>query len=182
MTFAFYESLDVSEARSLLRGFLETGANAAEQMLAQAKREGLCCDFGIASLSPLMRWALGQLKTVPKLADASLPSWMTATDSYQRGLFDFSEDSKAMILRVAYYVGECFVRNFPGLTWSIGNEETALQNMPVVSGFRGGLELPPLLVVENLFRRVLSKDAKDDTIDHAVQHWVALSDQRSRSP
>jgi hypothetical protein len=182
MTFAFYESLDASEARSLLEGFLETEARGAEQMLAQARREGLCADFGITSLSPLMRWALDQIKTVPKLADTSLPNWITATDSYKRGLFDFSEDSKPMGPRIAFYMGECFVRGFPALAWSIGDGETALKNMPVVSGFRGGQEMPPLLVVKNLFRRVLSKDAKDDTIDRAVQRWVALAGPESRSP
>ena len=70
-------------------------------------------------------------------------------------LFDFDDPSKIMVLRIAYYMGECFVRNFPDLVWAVGDAYTALKNIPVVSGFRGEQEMPPMLVAENLFARVL---------------------------
>jgi len=143
----------------LLEGFLETEARAIEKMLIDARRDGLETDFGVESLPPLKRWALRQLKTVPQLPDPSLPTWITKTEDYHRNLFDFDDPSKIVVLRFAYYMGECFVRNFADLLWSVGDVDTALKNIPVVSGFRGGLEMPPMLVAENLFRRMLKGDA-----------------------
>src|SRR5262249_20644976 len=89
----------------------------------------------MSSLPPLMRWLLQKLKTVPQLPDTSLPTWITKAEDYQRKLFDFDAPSKIVVLRIAYYTGECFVRNFPDLVWSVGGADTALKNIPVVSGF-----------------------------------------------
>src|SRR5262249_38478833 len=103
---ARFYSLDPNEARSLLEGFLETEARAIEQMRIEARRDGLESDFSVESLPPLMRWALRRLKTVPQLPDPSLPTWITKTEDYQCGLFDFDEPSKNVVLRIAYYMGE----------------------------------------------------------------------------
>jgi hypothetical protein len=84
------------------------------------------------------------------------------TEDYLHGLHDFDDPSKIIVLRFAYHMGECFVRNFPDLAWSVGEADTALRNKPVVSGFRGGQEMPPMLVAENLFRRVLSGRAGEN--------------------
>jgi hypothetical protein len=37
---------------------------------------------------------------------------------------DFDEPSKIVALRIAYYMGECFVRNFADLIWSVGKADT----------------------------------------------------------
>lgn len=172
-------SLDPNEARSLLEGFLETEACVSEQMLIAARREGLEVDFSVESLRSLMRWAVRQLKTIPQLPDPSLPTWITKIEDYQRDLFDFDEPSKVVVLRIAYYMGECFVRNFADLLWSIGDADTALKNIPVVSGSRGGLEMPPMLVAENLFRRMLKGDTDGNAIDVAFRRWVADVDHNA---
>jgi len=87
-----------------------------------------------------------------------------------------------MVLRIAYYMGECFVRNFPDLVWAVGDADTALKNIPVVSGFRGGQEMPPMLVAENLFARVLLDKAGENAFDVAVQTWVANVDHKVGPP
>jgi hypothetical protein len=173
--FERFESLSPREAQALLAGFLETEARAVEQTLAEALRQGLGTDYSIGSLSPIMCWALDQITTVRMLPDPALPAWITQTESYRRGLFDFDEPSAFIVLRVAYYMGECFVRSFPGLSWSVGDAETAEKNMPVVSGFDHQMELAPMLIAENLFRRVRSGMAGKDAFDIAVQRWADLA-------
>jgi hypothetical protein len=91
----------------------------------------------------LMRWAVGQVKTVPLPEDPSVPIWIRETDSYKTNLLHFDDASKPIVLCLAYYLGECFVRGFSGLAWAVGSHETALTNMPVVSGFGNGIELAP---------------------------------------
>jgi hypothetical protein len=119
-----------------------------------------------------MRWALERLNVASMLPDASLPTWITATESYQRGLFEFDEPSQSIVLRVAYYMGECFVRNFSCLVWSVGDAGSALQNMPVVTGFDHRIEMAPVLIANNLFRRVLHGSGNEHTFNVAVDRWL----------
>ena len=179
--FRYFHSLTPAEARSLLEGFLDSEAGTVEQTLAKARREGLSTDYSIESLPALMRWALGQLKTVPMPEDPSVPIWIRETDVYKRGLYDFDEPSKSVVLRVTYYMGECFVRTFPDLTWSIGEAGTVQKHMPVVAGFAHGMELAPMLVTENLFRRVLEGNpGSDNAFENAVATWAATTKRNTR--
>jgi hypothetical protein len=169
-----FGSLSVGEARSLLEGFLETESAAVEATLAEARQQGLRTDYSIESVAPLLRWAVGQVKTVPIPEDTSVPTWIRETESYKSSLVGFDNASKPIVLRLAYYLGECFVRGFAVLTWAVGGQETALKNMPVVSGFGNGIELAPMLVAENLLLRVLSGNGRTpDDFDVAVRTWTA---------
>ena len=142
-------------------------------MLSEAEGIGLETSFATSTIAPLMEWALPELRTIPKPAEADVPHWIAETDLYQRGLFDFDEHSHRTVLHMAFYLGECFVRNYDGLTWSTGNTHTALANMPVVSGFNHGQEMAPVLIVSNLFRRVLSGSSQSDCFERAVKAWCA---------
>ena len=173
MDFAFFDSISTDEGFAFFDAFLRAERSAVPHILEAARQQGISTDFSVETLPCVMRWALSQVETRPKAADSSLPSWITTTDGYKRGLFEFSEQSKPLILRIAYYFGECFVRSFEGLRWSVGNPDTAQRNMPVVIGFGNDVELSPILVTENLFKRVLSGEAESDAIDRAVKRWVA---------
>jgi hypothetical protein len=50
--------------------------------------------------------------------------------------------------------------------------------MPVVAGFGSEIELAPMLVVENLFLRVLSGPGTLDAFDVAVQAWTSFAGGR----
>jgi hypothetical protein len=101
----------------------------------------------------------------------SVPEWIRSTPEYERGLFEFDEDSKNLICFVAYYLGECFVRNYSQLRWATGNAEYAEANMPVVTGFKREIELAPMLVLENLFRRITAKPDRISDIEIAIDTW-----------
>jgi hypothetical protein len=176
--FELFESLSASEARSFLEGFLERESAAVEETLAAARQQGLRTDYSLGSISPLMRWAISQLKTVPLPENPALSVWIRETESYKSSLLDFDNASKLIVLRLAYYLGESFVRAFPGFTWSVGSHETAEKNMPVVAGFSSGIELAPMLVAENVLLRVLSGHGTQEAFDVAVQTWTSFARRR----
>ena len=122
---------------------------------------------------------VGQLETVPLPEDPAVPIWIRETDSYKSNLLDFADASKPIVLRLAYYLGECFVRGFPGCTWTVGDRKTAEKNMPVVAGFGHRIELAPMLVAENSLLRVLSGNGTPDVLDIAVQTWTSDVAKRS---
>lgn len=109
-----------------------------------------------------------------------LPAWITATEDYRRGLFEFAEESKPLVLRTVYYCGECFVRTFDELKWAVGDNATAQRNMPVITGFGNGIELAPILVTENLFRRILTEDPGTDAIERAISRWSSFLFEQDR--
>ena len=65
------------------------------------------------------------------------------------------------------------MRTYDTLAWDMGNPETAEANMPVVSGFRAGVELAPMMVAENIFRRNVGRDVLTDT-RNVVETWRRL--------
>lgn len=171
MKFVFFESLSHDDAKVFLERFLTVESAHIAELLKQCSSEGLKTNFDIDSVAPFMRWVAAKLKTIPKAPDSQLPCWIRESGSYARNLFEFDDLSKLLTLRAAYYLGESFVRNNHGLHWTTGNLETAEANMPVVSGFRSHLELAPILIAENLLRRVIAEPGKMADIDKAIDFW-----------
>ena len=52
-------------------------------------------------------------------------------------------------------------------------EKTAVQNMPVVSGFKSKMELPVILVSENMVKKVIEGEVIS-SIDACVNKWKSL--------
>ncbi|HEX7035553.1 MAG TPA: hypothetical protein VF210_07250 [Pseudomonadales bacterium] len=175
MDFAFFDRMSSAEGEAFLSAFLRAEGSAVAEFVESARRQGVSPDFSIETLPSVMEWAVGQVKTVPKEADETIPAWITATEDYKRGLFEFAEESKPLVLRAAYYFGECFVRTFDGLKWAVGDNATAQRNMPVIAGFGNGIELAPILVTENLFRRILTEDPSSDAVDRAIRRWRSFT-------
>ena len=90
------------------------------------------------------------------------------------GAREIEETSKPIVLRAAYYLGECFAR-LPGHAWSTGNTEYMGSNMPVVTGFLHDDELPPLAVCDNLLPRAPGDGAPEQAILTMVETWKEMS-------
>jgi hypothetical protein len=105
-----------------------------------------------------------------------VPEWIRSSPPYRSDLFQFDDPSKDLVVQGGFYLGETFVRSFEPLSWTTGEAGLAQENMPVVGGFRDGDELPALLVVNNLFRRVLIDPGRSSDIEGTVEFW------RSRVP
>lgn len=172
MDYQYFDSLSTIDAEAFLGHFLETECKSVDDLISKAGNDGIKADFSIESLAPVLCWIYRALRIVPQEPDESLPGWIKECISYKSNLFDFDGESKVMILRGAYYLGETFVRSSKKLYWSIGNQETAVKNMPVVRGFRHGLEMAPMLVVENVYGRIFSGAGTEADIETMISYWL----------
>jgi hypothetical protein len=49
--------------------------------------------------------------------------------------------------------------------------------MPVVAGFRYGKELAPMMIMENLYSRILGDGASDADVDVMIETWQSFLEQ-----
>ena len=174
MDFAFFESLTPQDAQTFLERYLEVEGEATRGMIPSVQEEGIVMDYSLASVPFFLKWILRRIQTVPGKADETLPTWIRESDSYKRGLVDFAEHAKPLVMRASYYLGESFVRQYGSLSWGVGEPETMEHNMPVVTGFRHELEMAPILVAENIYLSILGQGASVACIDRAVSHWQKM--------
>jgi hypothetical protein len=171
MDWSFFESLDEEQAGEFLKHFLRiesAGFNALSGHLAEEK---VPAEFSVNSAEPVMLWVLARLKTRPAPPDPNLPEWILNSSSYLRGFYEFDRDSKIIILRASFYLGECFARTYPHLQWATGDRNTAVQNMPVLKNPRSRVELAPLLILENILSRISEDPAKKDDVRNMLEYW-----------
>jgi hypothetical protein len=168
MDYEFFQAMTADEAREFLDQFLALERLAIDETVTRAASEGVRFDFSLASLADALRWMVGQVRVYRTPAPAELPEWIR--QAHAGGLAQYEEDSKTVLLRAAYYLGESFAR-LPGLRWTTGNPDLMECNMPVVAGFRSGQEVPPLVVVDSLFAGIASGENPPERIDATVKVW-----------
>jgi hypothetical protein len=172
MNFDAFHSMTVNEAREYLAGFLATERGAISIIEPAAHGAGVEMNYTLQSLPSVLKWILSGVTVFRVPVPETEPKWIR--DYHKDGLVEFAEPSKYLILRGAYYLGECFVRYHPARSWSIGDSEYMEKNMPVVAGFRSRMELPPILVCESIFSRILGTNAPESHIDVMVNSWIAV--------
>lgn len=171
MDIELFEKLSQNEAHAFLRRFLEVESSKINKTVKKCTAAGLRMDYSIKSISPFMRWVLRKLTAVSRESDPAVPEWIRNTASYTTRLFDFDGPSEELVLQAAYYLGESFIRSHSSLRWGTGDINTFEANMPVVTGFQHDLELAPILIAENLLRRVTAEPKKIGDFQIAVESW-----------
>jgi hypothetical protein len=171
MNFASFENLTVDEAREYLERFRSVGNEVLPDLISAAAADGVVADLSVASVEPVAEWIARQAVTIPLAPDPELPEWIRASDTYEANLFDFDESSKALILRLAFYLGESFTRAHRPLSWGVGRKDTAPQGQPVIAGFLHGMEMPVLLVAENFVARAAAGGPPAGEAARAVSTW-----------
>jgi hypothetical protein len=171
VNYQLFKSLNPADAEQLLATYLEIGRSDADEMASSAAAAGIRADYSLSSVPRVLEWFHTMLRIVEREADPTLPEWIRSSRTYLDGLFDFDENSKALVLQGSYYFGESFVRSFNHLHWGVGKQDFIQENMPVVAGFGDGMEMPPLLVVNNLFRRILIDSGRMSDIEKVVDFW-----------
>jgi len=166
MRFDLFEAMSVDDAANVLAEFMNRGPVILSDERIDPEQISLT-DLP----SQLLRIGL-RLQTVPIEADQSVPEYIRNSDDYRDGLFEFSEDSKRLIVGAAYLIGNVFVRHYSKLSWGSGNPDYATGNMPVVRGFSSGDELAPLLVANNLFRKFVKNRATAAGFETCVERWA----------
>lgn len=170
MDYEFFHSLSNDEAQALLADFLATESRTLESLVSEALAEGVVFDFDLDLLPGVLKWMAGRVGVYRVPVEKDTPSWIRQT--LPEGRLEFEDGSRCAIYAAAYYLGECFAR-LPGMKWTIGDPEYLEKNMPVVAGFRHEMELPPLVVVTNMFARVVGEGDSPTTIDSIVASWRA---------
>ena len=166
-----FDAMSKGEAQEYLDEFVEFGKNLGIEILETSLHFTIDLDFSLASLPIVFKALIPTLKTVPRAPDPSVPEFIRKTDDYQKGLFDFDENSKLIVLATAYYLGETLIRNFSHLRWATGDTEYLQSNSPVVTGFKFKKELPAILISENIFSSVISGLSPEQSIDTAIEVW-----------
>jgi hypothetical protein len=170
--YEFFESLSDDEARDYLARYLEVEARESNRMLDETRADGVKTDFSVESLTDLFRWLAPKIQMLETEPDPELPEWLRKSmEEHHGGFLDFDERSRPLALRASYYLGETFARR-PGLAWSIGRPDRAEANQPVVTGFRTGADLPPLVIAENLLLT-----AGDSTYEERVHTAISTWDE-----
>lgn len=171
MDFERFEKMSKAEAAALLQEFLTDGRANVDIVRAHAERAGVNANYSLETLPDLLKWALTEVKTIPLPPDPVVPEYIRANPEYEKARFNFDDRSGNLVVFVAYYLGECFIQRFSHLRWASGNRRTFKQNMPVVTGFLKQIELAPMLVVENVFARVIRGASGVEAIDTMVSSW-----------
>lgn len=166
-----FHKLTADEAQILLRDFLDSEKRVLEAMDPDAAIEGVRFDYSQSSLRDVLKWMIKRARVHRMPVPEEEPSWIR--QAHRDGLIEFDDDSKAIILRAANYLGECLSR-LPGLRWATGHVDYLHENMPVVAGFRQDDELPFVVVVENVCARILGRGAPITTIDSTIETWKGL--------
>ncbi len=172
MNFAFFESLTIVEAQDHLDGFINTEALAIEVIRPAAVSAGVVMDFSVASLPAFFRWILPNIEITRIPVPKTEPDWIR--EFHKNGLVEFTEESKYLVLRTAYYLGECFVRTNKQLSWAIGNSDSIEKNMPVVTGFRFKMQMAPMMICENVLAGILGDGKSEAVIDTMISSWVGF--------
>ncbi len=171
MNFELFSNLTEDEARQFLVDYLEQEGTAWAEAEPAMLKTGIKTKIAMDNIASILIWFFEQLETMPVKPDLTLPHWIRATDSYTNGLFEFDEQSKILILRGAYLLGECFVIEHKSLSWDIGDAKSAVKHMPVVNGFKHSMEMSPIMVVENIYKKVLADGAPIDCIQNIINTW-----------
>lgn len=172
MNFSFFESLSIEEAQDHLDGFIKTEALAIEAMRSAAIDANVVIDFSMASLPGFLRWILPNIEVMRIRVPETEPDWIR--EFHKDGLVEFTEESKYLVLRAAYYLGECFIQTSNRLSWGIGNLDSIEKNMPVVTGFRFKMEMAPLMVCENVYTGILGDGKSPDVMNTMISSWIGF--------
>jgi hypothetical protein len=172
MSDAEFSKLNPADAKATLESFLRHGREDMPRLVDECRANGVILNFSPESILHAVNWAMPQLKSFPRPENPNVPEFIRNTDTYRSGLYDWDKASQELIDVIGFYFGEAFVRSFPQLKWTCGDQEFAFANMPVVAGFAHRKELQPIWVLNNLIRRVTEHPEKRDDIGIAVKSWI----------
>jgi hypothetical protein len=171
----FFEKLSQDEARAFLERFLNLESSHIKETVKQCAAEGIIMDYSMKSIPPFLRWLLTKLKKIQKEPNRAVPKWLRNHEVYVKNLFDFDEPSGILVVRAGYYLGESFVRSHGSLRWGTGDIEIAHANMPVVTGFENGMEMPPVIVADNLLATLSPGHKWTIEIKECLEAWNSMA-------
>lgn len=131
-------------------------------------------DFSPESLKPLGEWFAKKIELRPKGQDEierekeKLPEWV----HYQIGDTALTAKTTSLIIDIAFYFSQVFLRNHPQITWKIhkGGKLNIDYNQPVLTGF-GKTHLNPIRIVDVAAGGILSGQHRTDRLYELYTIW-----------
>ena len=163
MNLDLFAEMSPEDARAFLRTFLERGEAFATGLGIR--------QVGLDHMPNVLLDLSKEMRVTPRPADPNVPAFIRETKEYRSGLFDFTSESIDSIVGAAWSLGQAFLATYPFMAWGIGDAAYATKRMPVVLGFKAGMELPPLLVVRNMFARRVRDPQSDTHIETTIRTW-----------
>jgi len=173
MDYELFEKMTHEEAVEHLEHYLKIESRAIESILEVAATEGISLNYELESLSSVLEWFISKSCFTKVPVPKTEPDWIQK--AHPEGLIEFSQDTKYLILRASYYMRQCFINAFEDAAWGLGKPGYMHKNMPVITGFDGQKELPPMVVCENLFSGILTKDKPISFIRSVVEWWISYT-------
>ena len=165
MNFDFFANLSQDDALKFLDWFLGYGSNNLPKGRSRDQRD--LPSFSHALSERCLRIPLEDSGT-------NVPDWIRNTPAHKSMGKKITDRGSHEVFVAAYDFGQWFIDNHSRLSWAVGDSESAVQNMPVVTGFDKGLELSPLLVVENLTVRSQSSKNPSEIFRKALKKWESF--------
>jgi hypothetical protein len=106
MNFGTFQDFSKEEAAQWLSRFLSEEADAMTEYAADLARDGVACDFSLSSIPAHAVWVADHTQTIKLGTDPSVPDWIKESEGYASHNFEFDDDSRVLLLRLAYYLGE----------------------------------------------------------------------------
>lgn len=173
------------------KAFFDQYVQLADERLTLLKQRFRNCgggtgnelDFTPESLVPLWRWAMGQFGKREHTAEElehimSLPDWFRQEQMARKRL---SEGSLVLIIDIAYYFAEVFIRNHPGVHWIINRTKVKRLyggNQPVLAGFTPPMDPRNLVKVAAL--KTLDGRAGEEELFVIHNIWTENLEKRPR--
>ncbi len=166
----------MEEAEHFLASYRAAGAEGIETLRAMvSSRGGSALDFTTDSVRSAFEILAREVTTVPMPVDRTLPDWITNSETYIAGLYGFSDEARVLVVRLSYFMAETVrLASQDALQWGVGKADTAVQKQPVLTGFRHDLQMSPLLVTENLVRRLIEDPGAIGEVDRAIANWLGF--------
>jgi hypothetical protein len=131
-----FTALSKKEADDYLASFVADTPDRLEWLRQQWVASGRPVeelDYSPASLTPLWAWAIGEVTPRGDESPGELPTWVDP----RMGAVQFSDRTLWVIDAVGRYLGEVFVRNADGASWTVARARTknyVHQNWPAIGG------------------------------------------------
>jgi hypothetical protein len=174
MNFGIFQDFSTAEAHDWLSRFLTEEGGAMEDYAANLEGAGVEVDYSLRSVPSHVSWVANSVRTLKLPPDPEIPSSIRLGEAFRDENFEFDGPSRVLLMRLSYYLGETFVREFPALSWAVGAADTALQGQPVVTGFSHQIEMPVLMVSENWVRDFLAGGVTSSSEGDVIPAWINL--------
>lgn len=159
------------EAETFLSNFLAVEKNILQENQERIRQKNVAFDVTREHMASYFREFEPEVRPSYRDWGDRLPAAIRNQPLHIKGEAIYDEKAKMCLLRMGYFFGECLVREFSRLNWSVGDPDLANSGEPVVKGFPRGLECAPIHVCKNIIGRIDALDLSFQEFTKTLDSW-----------